>query len=247
MRLCRTGGPLPAQWYEQQWQLQKQIVARQTELGVASLLPAFQGNVPDALKAAHPSANISHGWLDAFDPLFKTIANKVMTELIADFGATHWYQADGWFTQSTGPWVDGQRQPQQEAQGTLPAEATAENSTTERAPACTFSGALLNQFLYGCNEDCRVFGTLEEATKACAADFGCGGVTADSKQTSFQLRAGVLPQPSPDNETSWVITNYDACHPTTPDADAKARAALVWRLVKTRGLGTVLSLVPLLR
>lgn len=203
--MAGVGGPLPEQWYEQQWQLQKQIVARQTELGVASLLPAFQGNVPPALKEAHPSANISHGWLDAFDPLFKTVASKVMTELIADFGATHWYQADGWFTQNTGPWVDG-----------------------ERDAACAFSKAQPNTYLADCASDCRAFGSLSEAEKACAADQGCGGVTASAAGKSFELRAGVQPQPSPANETSWYITNAAVCHPVQPDEDAKARAELVW-------------------
>lgn len=54
---ARVGGPLPSGWYEQQWNLQKQIVQRQTELGVASLLPAFQGNVPELLKGLYPQVS----------------------------------------------------------------------------------------------------------------------------------------------------------------------------------------------
>ena len=38
----RAGGPLPDSFVEDQWRLNKQIVARQTELGIGSILPAFQ-------------------------------------------------------------------------------------------------------------------------------------------------------------------------------------------------------------
>jgi alpha-N-acetylglucosaminidase len=64
----RLGGPLPDGFAADQWALNKRIVARQTELGIGSILPAFQGNVPDALRRHFPKANISKdGWLDGLD------------------------------------------------------------------------------------------------------------------------------------------------------------------------------------
>ena len=79
----RTGGPLPDSFVHDQWAMQKKIVARQRELGIGSVLPAFQastnahtalltglrfshtgaavlqGNVPRALHELYPTANIS--------------------------------------------------------------------------------------------------------------------------------------------------------------------------------------------
>ena len=69
-----------------------QIVKRQTDLGIGSILPAFQGNVPKNLALLFPKANISKqsaggsstgwGWLDGLDPLFRTIAEMVLSELV---------------------------------------------------------------------------------------------------------------------------------------------------------------------
>jgi alpha-N-acetylglucosaminidase len=111
----RTGGPLPDSFVHDQWLMQKQIVARQTSLGIGSVLPAFQGNVPRALHEHFPSANISYqvagessagvGWLDGLDPLFARISGMIMDTLIADFGQTHFYEADGFFDHSSAPWL----------------------------------------------------------------------------------------------------------------------------------------------
>ena len=61
---------MPDNFVADQWALNKRIVARQTELGIGSILPAFQGNVPDGLRTMFPAANIStDGWLDGLDPL----------------------------------------------------------------------------------------------------------------------------------------------------------------------------------
>jgi alpha-N-acetylglucosaminidase len=113
----RTGGPLPDSFVLDQWHLGKRIVARQMELGIGSILPAFQGNVPRDLAARYPSANISVskpgekvaaggvGWLDGLDPLFAKISRMVLQTLVADFGATGFYEADGFFDQSSAPWL----------------------------------------------------------------------------------------------------------------------------------------------
>ncbi|KAL6582976.1 hypothetical protein OROMI_005054 [Orobanche minor] len=62
------GGPLTQNWLDKQLMLQKKIVFRMLELGMTPdmiqlhthiLLPSFSGNVPAALKAIFPSANIS--------------------------------------------------------------------------------------------------------------------------------------------------------------------------------------------
>lgn len=105
--------PLPQQWMTAQWALQKQILARMRELGIVSVLPAFQGNVPQVLKSLFPAANITlqgtgrhwAAWLDSLDPLFGKIGDAVMKQLIADFGTDHWYEADGYFTAGSPPWL----------------------------------------------------------------------------------------------------------------------------------------------
>lgn len=85
-----------------------------------------QGNVPLALHALFPAANISkEGWLDVFDPLFARIQDAYMQRLFAAYGnTTHWcvqqrsaphrkrtppprhrYEADGLFASTGGPWA----------------------------------------------------------------------------------------------------------------------------------------------
>ena len=112
-----VGGPLPLNFATQQWSVQKAILKRMRALGIVPVLPSFQGNVPPALKALHPTANITlqkahwgggtAAWLDATDALFQTIGNALMSTLIADFGidvdgdgigdtTEHWYEADGY-------------------------------------------------------------------------------------------------------------------------------------------------------
>ena len=102
----RLGGPLPDSFVADQMLLNQRIVARQKELGIGSILPAFQGNVPDALRRLYPTANIStDGWLDGLDPLFARISDLVLAELIASFGKTGFYEADGFFDHTQAPWM----------------------------------------------------------------------------------------------------------------------------------------------
>jgi len=94
-----------------QWNLQKQIVARQTELGIGSVLPAFSGNVPGQLKNLFPHANITGVgtpgpvWLDGLDPLFHTISTSFLSKAVRDFGRTGYYEADGFFNVGAAPWL----------------------------------------------------------------------------------------------------------------------------------------------
>ena len=46
INLDRWNGPLPKAWLDGQEALQKQIVARERELGIRPILPAFSGHVP---------------------------------------------------------------------------------------------------------------------------------------------------------------------------------------------------------
>lgn len=103
-------GALPSWWIETQAELGKKQAARMRELGITTILRGFEGNVPGQLKALHPEANITKlsatNWLlDALDPLFGQLADAYMKRLIAEFGTDHYYQADGLFTDKTGPWA----------------------------------------------------------------------------------------------------------------------------------------------
>lgn len=54
-------GSLPTTWINQQFEMQKQIVARMVELGVTPILPAFTGFVPRAVKRVFPNATVLIG------------------------------------------------------------------------------------------------------------------------------------------------------------------------------------------
>jgi len=125
------GGPLPTWWYAQQQQLNQLVVAAMLDLGQVPVLPVFQGNVPPALHFLFPAANMSKdGWLDAFDPLFGRIQDSYMALLAAAYPETgHFYEADGLFTQTTGPWARG------EAAGPPPPDPDA-----KRRSAAVFAG-----------------------------------------------------------------------------------------------------------
>ena len=53
------GGPLSSQWIQTQSALQSKILARYSELGITPVLPAFNGVVPEEMKALYPDANIT--------------------------------------------------------------------------------------------------------------------------------------------------------------------------------------------
>lgn len=48
--LKKFGGPLPMNWYLDQYSLQLSILQRYNELGIKYALPAFSGFVPDKIK-----------------------------------------------------------------------------------------------------------------------------------------------------------------------------------------------------
>ena len=105
-------GPLPRSFMLQQFELQKQILARARQLGIVGQLPGFQGNVPIGLKRLLADQNITTsadghtGWMDALDPKYAEVADAWMAQLTAAFGTDHWYQLDGYFNGGTAPWYD---------------------------------------------------------------------------------------------------------------------------------------------
>mmetsp|Transcript_23355 Transcript_23355/g.37250 ORF Transcript_23355/g.37250 Transcript_23355/m.37250 type:complete len:831 (+) Transcript_23355:115-2607(+) len=101
-------GGLPLKVMEAQWNLQKQILKRSRSIGITSILPAFQGNVPSAIRDKFPDANFSRdhiAWLDSTDPLFARIQNVFLKTMIEDWGTDHWYETDGYFNHENGPWM----------------------------------------------------------------------------------------------------------------------------------------------
>lgn len=100
-------GPLPMHWLETQAELQKKILARERELNMKPVLPAFAGHVPGALKRIFPEANIQHlgkwaGFADEYrchflnpeEPLFATIQKHFIKEQTRLFGTDHIYGVD---------------------------------------------------------------------------------------------------------------------------------------------------------
>jgi alpha-N-acetylglucosaminidase len=100
-------GPLPVSWLQNQEELQKMIVARERELNMTPVLPAFSGHVPYELKQIYPQAKISKlsqwggfdstyrsSFLDPMDPLFKTIQKDFLDEQTRLYGSDHIYGID---------------------------------------------------------------------------------------------------------------------------------------------------------
>ncbi len=91
-------------WMTSHEALQKKILARERELGMTPILPAFTGHVPPTFKDKYPKAKLKKiNWegrfddtyiLDADDPLFNEIGNRFMEEQIKTFGTDHLYGAD---------------------------------------------------------------------------------------------------------------------------------------------------------
>ena len=90
-----------------QVELQKKIVARERELNMKPVLPAFAGHVPELLKTKYPNSTITSlgEWsgfpdkyesyfLDPFDSLFNPIQKSFLQEQTQLFGSDHIYGAD---------------------------------------------------------------------------------------------------------------------------------------------------------
>ena len=222
-------GPLPRSWMKAQWDLQRQILARTRPLGMIGQLPAFQGNVPAALKVLRSDSNMTiqgdTAWMDSLDPLFTEIADAWMKQLIADFGTDHWYQLDGYFDGGTAPWR-GRAADARPPSSRIESHAPATPVSPAAPPACSWSALAPNTYLAGCTQQCKSFTALADAQAACVADPDCGGVTYD--HTAWELRAESNPQTSPVGESSYYITNVAACRgvpPPNPSWVARGAAA----------------------
>ena len=107
LNIDRWGGPLPKSWLEKQEALQKKIVARERELNMKPVLPAFAGHVPPELKRICPDARIErmsdwagfaledYPWfLDPEDELFPEIQKRFLEKETALYGTDHIYGID---------------------------------------------------------------------------------------------------------------------------------------------------------
>ncbi|MEN6561141.1 MAG: alpha-N-acetylglucosaminidase [Acidobacteriota bacterium] len=99
------GGPLPESWIRSHAELERKILARERELGMAPVLQGFTGHVPPALQNRYPGARIrrtgdwSAGFsgtyfLDPTDSLFRRIGRLFIEKQTALFGTDHLYAAD---------------------------------------------------------------------------------------------------------------------------------------------------------
>ena len=89
LNIDHWGSPLPMSWLDGQAELQKKIVARERELNLRPVLPAFAGHVPPELNRIYPDAKIERmsDWAgfdledypyfqDPMDPLFPEIQRR---------------------------------------------------------------------------------------------------------------------------------------------------------------------------
>ncbi|WP_407429480.1 alpha-N-acetylglucosaminidase [Arcticibacter sp.] len=98
------GGPLSKDFMKFHEDLQKQILARERELGMTPVLPSFTGHVPPSFKEKFPEVKLNTTqWginvapvyvLDPETPLFTEIGKKFLEELTRTFGTDHLYSAD---------------------------------------------------------------------------------------------------------------------------------------------------------
>lgn len=98
------GGPLPQSWIDGQKELQKKILARERELNMAPVLPAFAGHVPQRIAELNPQADIRRlsSWcgfeptcfLSSTDSLFSDIQRRYLAKQTALYGTNHIYGLD---------------------------------------------------------------------------------------------------------------------------------------------------------
>jgi len=105
---ARWGGPCPEAYVEHGCELQKKILARERELGMTPIIPAFNGRVPVELKKQYPDKKITvlgKGWgwfkepcytyfLDPYDPLFAKLQKSFIRHAEQLYGTSHFYGLD---------------------------------------------------------------------------------------------------------------------------------------------------------
>lgn len=94
------GGDLPTNWVDNQFELNKKIVARMVELGMTPVLPCFTGFVPMQIGDIYPNASFVNGsqwngfareytnvtFLEPFDPLFAKLQKGFISKQTAAYG-----------------------------------------------------------------------------------------------------------------------------------------------------------------
>ena len=103
----RWFSPLPQSWLDAQLELQKQITARERELNMKPVLPAFSGHVPRELARLYPDAKMTQleAWsgyqdeyactfLDPMQDLYKEIQKKFVEKETEIYGTDHIYGID---------------------------------------------------------------------------------------------------------------------------------------------------------
>ena len=98
------GGPLPQGWIDGQRALQRKIVARERELNMTPVLPAFAGHVPRQIAERNAGADIRrlNGWcgfeptwfLSPTDSLFAVIQKSYLSKQTKLYGSNHVYAID---------------------------------------------------------------------------------------------------------------------------------------------------------
>jgi len=98
------GGPLPQGWIDGQRDLQKKILARERELNMTPVLPAFAGHVPQQIAQRNPNADIKRlsSWcgfeptyfMNSTDSLFGVIQRKYLQKQTDLYGTDHIYGVD---------------------------------------------------------------------------------------------------------------------------------------------------------
>lgn len=103
----RWFGPLPKCWLDSQLELQKQITARERELNMKPVLPAFAGHVPRELARIYPDAPMTQlepwsgyteeyacTFLDPMSDLYTEIQKKFVEKETEIYGTDHVYGID---------------------------------------------------------------------------------------------------------------------------------------------------------
>ena len=107
INIDRWFSPLPISWLNGQLKLQKRITARERELNMHPVLPAFSGHVPAELASIFPKAKIAKlapwdgysekyacSFLDPMDPLFTKIQKRFIDIEDSIYGTDHIYGID---------------------------------------------------------------------------------------------------------------------------------------------------------
>ncbi len=107
MNVSKWMGPLSQKWIDSQEELQKKILARERELNMTPVLPAFNGHVPEAFAELYKDATIKpvtkwdgfepeYGcwFLDPGDPLFGEVQKVWLEEQAKLYGTDHIYGLD---------------------------------------------------------------------------------------------------------------------------------------------------------